>query len=184
MAGRALLERRDADLRLGTARRLLERQLEVVAKVGAAEHAGAPPAATLPEDLAEDVAERIGEAAEAFGARSTPTPAESRGRVDARVAELVVRRALLRVGEDLVGFLRLLELVLVTGTLVVRIAVRMVLHRELPVGLLQVLVGGIAIEPQHRVVVALVRHRIVDSPSSLQLPRRIGGPSLKRKRPD
>ena len=74
-----MLERRDADLRLGAARRFLERQLEVVAKVGAAEHAVAAAAATLPEDLAEDVAERVGEAAEAFRRPATapPNPADA-----------------------------------------------------------------------------------------------------------
>jgi len=66
VAGRALLERRDADLGLGAARDLLERELEVVAKVGAAIDAAAAPAALRAEDLAEDVAERVGEAAEAL----------------------------------------------------------------------------------------------------------------------
>ena len=56
-------------------------------------------------------------------------------------------RALLRIGEDLVGLLRFLEFLL--GRLVVRIAVRMVLHRELAIGLLDVLVGGVAVDAEH-----------------------------------
>src|SRR4051794_8602478 len=47
----AFLERRNADLDLGTARRVFQRKLEVVSQVGAAVHAIAAPAALLPEDL-------------------------------------------------------------------------------------------------------------------------------------
>src|SRR6185312_5686964 len=152
VAGRALLERGDADLRFGAARRVLERELEVVAQVGAAIHAVATaPAALLAEDLAEDVAERVGEAAEAFGAARAR--AESRGGIDARVAELVVGRALARVGQDLVGLLALLEFLL--GVLVPGVAVRVVLHREAPIGLLDLVLGGVAIDAEHRVKVAL-----------------------------
>jgi hypothetical protein len=76
--------------------------------------------------------------------------------VHARVAELVVGGALLGVGENLVGLLGLLEFLL--RGLVVRGAVRMVLHRELPIGLLDLLVGGVAVDAEHRVVIALFRH--------------------------
>jgi hypothetical protein len=71
------------------------------------------------------------------------------------VAELVVGGALLRVAQHLVGLLRLLEVLL--GLRVVRIAVRVPLHGEAPVGLLQVLLAGVAVDAQHFVVVAL-RH--------------------------
>ena len=110
------------------------------------------------EDLAEDIAERVGESAEALrpAAEAARTGrAEAHRRIDAGVAELIVGGALLGVGEDLVGFLRFLEFLL--GALVVRIAVRMMLHRELPVRLLDVLLGSIAIDAEYRVVVAL-RH--------------------------
>src|SRR5688572_6279626 len=156
MARRALLERGDADLCLGAARRLLEREVEVVAQVRAAKHPVAAAAASLAEDLAEDVAERVGESTEALGSRPAPAGAEAGRRVHAGVPELIVGRALLRIRKNLVGFLRFLEFLL--GALVVRIAIRMVLHRELPVDLLQVLVGRIATQPQDRVVVALVGH--------------------------
>jgi len=68
MARRALLHRRNADLGFGTARRFFERQLEIVAKVGASEDAGAATAgaALAAENLAEDVAEGVGETAEAL----------------------------------------------------------------------------------------------------------------------
>src|SRR5205823_475133 len=92
---------------------------------------------------------------------------ESRSRIDAGVPELVVGSTFLRFGEDLVGFLGLLEIVL--GSLVVRISVRMMLHRELPIGLLDLLIGSIAIDAQHRIVVALC-HRIRQSRVSGAVP--------------
>src|SRR6185295_2031792 len=100
-AGDAFGERRDADLGLEAVRRLLEVDLEVVAQVRAAEHGGTA-AARAAENLAENVAEDVAEA----GAASRTSGG---GRVDPRMAVLVVGRALLRVGEDLVGFFRLLE---------------------------------------------------------------------------
>src|SRR5206468_7457458 len=86
-------------------------------------------------------------------AEPTRTGSTEAGRsVHARMPELIVRAALFGVGEDLVGLLRFLELVL--GALVVRIAVRMVLHRQLPIRLLDVLLGSVAIDAEHRVVIA------------------------------
>jgi hypothetical protein len=75
-------------------------------------------------------------------------------RVDAGVAVLVVGGALLRVGEDLVGFLGLLELLFGLG--IVRIAVRMVLHGQLAVGLLDLVVRGVAVDAEDFVVVAFL----------------------------
>jgi hypothetical protein len=69
------------------------------------------------------------------------------------VAVLVVGGALLRVGQDLVGFLGFLELLLGLG--IVRIAVRMVLHGQLAVGLLDLVVRGVAVDAEDFVVVAL-----------------------------
>jgi len=128
-------------------RRLLERDLEVVAQVGAAIHARAR--APLPEDVAEDLAERVGEVREARAAAACHAGL----RIHAGMAEPVVRGALLFVGEDLVGLLRLLEVLL--GLRVVGVAVRMPLHRELPIGLLDGLLVRVAIDPEHLVVVAL-----------------------------
>ena len=82
--------------------------------------------------------------------RSGTAPAADR-RIDAGVPELVVRGALARIGQDLVGFLRFLEFLF--RRLVVRIAIRMVLHRELAIRLLEVVVGGVAIDAEHRVVI-------------------------------
>src|SRR5882672_2541656 len=181
MAGLAFVHRRNADLDFRPASRVFERQLEVVAKIGAAIDAAAALAALLPEDLAEDVAERIRESAEAFGAARTGR-AESDRRVDARVPELIVRGALLPVGQDLVRFLGFLELVF--GALF-RVAIRMVLHRELAIRLLDVVVGCVAVETEHRVVITL-RHGIPNCPQTVsgttgasprltRLPRRATG---------
>src|SRR5262249_2245309 len=161
VTGFAGLHRRDADLRFGAARGLLERELEVVAQIGAAVHAAAacPSARAGAEDLAEDVAAGGGEPAEAIGPRAEPARTcgtEAGRRVHAGVAELVVRRALACVGEHFVGFLRLLEFLF--GALV-RVPVRVVPHRELAIRLLDVLLRGIAIDAEHRIVVAL-RHSI------------------------
>jgi hypothetical protein len=128
-------------------RRLLERDLEVVAQVGAAEH-GRAPAAAAAEDLAEDVGKDVAEPA--HGAR-----AGTNLRIDAGMAELVVGRALVGIRQDLVGLLRFLEVLL--GLRVLRVAVRMPFHGEPPVGLLQVVLGAILVDPEHFVVVAL-RH--------------------------
>src|SRR5438046_5086108 len=76
VAGRALLQRGDADLGFGAAGRLFQRQLEVVAQIRAAIHAiaAAPSAARAraAENLAEDVAECIGVPADAFRSAEDP----------------------------------------------------------------------------------------------------------------
>src|SRR5690606_25520423 len=124
VAGCAFLHGRDADLGLGAACGFLERDLEVVAQVGAAVDiaASAATAGATAEDVAEDVGEGIGETA-----RATAEAAAHAGlRIDPGVAVLVVGGALLGIGQDLVGLLGLLELFL--GLRIVRIAVRVVLH--------------------------------------------------------
>src|SRR4029079_15185179 len=149
LARLARLVRGDADLRFLAVGRFLERDLHRLAEVAAAVdlRAGAT-GATAAEDVAEDVAERLGEAAESFRAAA-------QARVDAGVAVLVVGGALGRVGEHLVGLLGLLERFLRSlrsGTLV---AVRMVLHGELAVRLLDLLFGGVLGDAEHLVVVPL-----------------------------
>jgi hypothetical protein len=67
------------------------------------------------------------------------------------VSELVVGGALLGVGQDFVGFLGFLELLL--GALVVRIAVRMMLHGQLAIGLLDVVFRGITAYTEDLVVI-------------------------------
>jgi len=100
----AFLHGRNADLGFGAACGFLEADLEVVAKIGAAIDIGA--AASLPEDLAEDVAERVREATEARGAGT------SRGSLllHAGMSEAIIGGALLLVAQNLVSELRFLEL--------------------------------------------------------------------------
>ena len=68
------------------------------------------------------------------------------------MTEAVVARASLGVGKDLVGLRGFLEPRL--GFLVVRVAVGVILHRELSVGRLQCGGVGIAGDPEDFVVVA------------------------------
>ena len=122
----------------------LERDLHRVAQVAAAVDLLAAAAARrrrrcAAEDVAEDVAEGLGEAAEAFRRRRRAAHV----RVDAGVAVLVVGRALLRVGQHLVGLLGLLELLLGLLRIVALVAVGVVLHRQLAIGLLDVVLGGV-----------------------------------------
>ncbi len=146
-AGAAFVHGRHAQLRFGAARRLFQRDLEVVAQIRAAVDV-ATPAARLAEDVAKNVAERVREIA-----RTTARPGAAHIRVDAGMAELIVGGALLAVGEHLVGLLGLLEALLGLG--VVRIAVRMKLHGQLAIGLLDVVVRCVAVDPQHIVKIAL-----------------------------
>jgi hypothetical protein len=146
----ALFHRRNADARLGAARGVLERDLEVVAKVGTPKHGGArAPAA---EDVAENVAESVGEPAE-------PGAGAGRRRVYACVTVLVVGRALPGIGENFVGFLRLLEALFGLG--VIGVAIGMVLHRELAIGLLEVILGRIACDAEHLVIISFCHGSLV-----------------------
>jgi hypothetical protein len=149
-AGAALVHGRNADARIGAARRLFERDLEVVAQICAAidaapAAAAAPPSAGIAEDFAEYVAEGIAEAL-------TTTSAATHVRVDAGVAVLVIGGTFLSVGQDFVCFLCFLELVF--RFLAVRIAVRVVLHRQLAVRLLDLVVRGIPVDAEDFVKVA------------------------------
>jgi len=74
-------------------------------------------------------------------------------RAESGVAELVVLGALLFVAEDVVGLGRLLEARL--GLRVAVVAVRVVLERLLPVGLLDLCAARAALDPEDLVVVAL-----------------------------
>ena len=71
------------------------------------------------------------------------------------MAKLVIGATLLAIRQDLVGLSRLLELGI--GVRIVRIAVRVILHRNAAIGLLDVGLGSGAVHPQHVVIVAF-RH--------------------------
>src|ERR1019366_7928216 len=100
------------------------------------------PAATAAEDFAEDV-ERVVEPAAGGLAAARP---------ERRVAELVVGGAFLRVGEDLIGFAEFLEAFL--GGMVALVFVGMIFDGQFAVGLFELLVGSVAGQAEHLVVIA------------------------------
>jgi hypothetical protein len=141
VAGVTFLPARDADLAVLAVGGFLERDLHRVREVGAAvdlASAARATAAATAEDVAEDVAKGLREAAEALGA----TRAAAHVGVDPGVAVLVIGRALLRVAQHLVGFLDLLELFFGGLGGITLVAVRVVLHRQLAIRLLDFVVAG------------------------------------------
>jgi hypothetical protein len=142
----ALHQGRDADLDLLARDRVLQGQREVIAQIRSPMNA--PPAATTSaEDVAEHVPKDVAEALGASGSATEP----ARG-VHTRMTELVVSRSLLGVAQDLVGELGLLELLLRRRT---RVAVRVELHGEASVGLLDVGLAGVAADAEYFVIIAL-----------------------------
>src|SRR5574337_25041 len=141
MAGVAAFPARDADLRLLAFGRFLQRNVHGIGQVVAAIDLAATACASAPaaEHVTEDVAEGLGKAAEALGA----THAAAHVGVHAGVAVLVVGGAFLRVGQELVGLLDLLELLLGGLGGVTLVAVRVVLHGELAIGFLELVVRGV-----------------------------------------
>jgi len=126
---------------------------QVVAQVGAAVDVGttaatATAAATAAENFVEDAAEGIGKTAAATAEAATHAGL----RVDAGVAVLVIGGAFLAIRQNLVGFLGFLELFL--GARVVRIAVGVVLHGQLAVGLLDLVFAGVAVDAENFVKIA------------------------------
>src|SRR6266700_3660464 len=161
LAGFAIFVRRNSNPGFGAARRLLQRDLEVVAQVGPAVYRGAA-AARLVEDVAEDIAERVGEAREPrAGTR------HARLRIDPGVPVTVVGGALVGVGQDFVRLFCFLEKLFGLG--VVRVSIRVMLHREAPIGLLDRLLVRVAVDAQHFVVIPL-RHCLALSSLDAQRP--------------
>ena len=129
-AGRAATGLADLDFLLHAAGSFLEFDLQIVSQVGAASLFGGTaasaekvfenPAAPRTEDLAEQI-ERIVETAAPSAARA----------LEGGIAEAVESRALFGVGQNVISLRDFLEMFLGLG--VARIAVRMVLHRELAV---------------------------------------------------
>jgi len=141
LAGLAGFHGRDANLGFGAERCLLKRNFEVVAQVGAAIDAGASAATATAaaEDLVEDAAEGVAKTA------ATATAHASLG-INPGVAVLIVGGALVAIGEDLVGLFGFLEVLFRFG--IVRIAVRVVFHGQLAVGLLDLVVAGVTIDAE------------------------------------
>ena len=113
-------------------------------------HAAAAAAAATAAEIAEEIVEDIREAA-----GEVMTLARSHGAVKRRMPEPVVGRTLLRVLENLVGFVDLPEPDLRGG--IIGIAVRMVLHRKLAIRLLDGALVGIPSDTEH-IIEILFRH--------------------------
>ncbi len=134
---------------------LVEGQGHVVTQIGAALAARAAPAAAssccAAENLieAEEIAEDILKLLEDSGVES--------GGIEAAIgkagmAEAVVDRPLLGIGENAVGLGGLAEFVFSFG-LGFGIAVRMILERSLPVGGLDLVAGGVALDAENFVII-------------------------------
>src|SRR5262249_3820182 len=122
------------------------------------------PATAAPEQVGEDVAHRGGVEVEVAEAAEAAAGA---GAGRERAAAAVVLLALLGIAEHVVRLGDLLEAGL--RLLIVRIAVRVVLARELAVGLLDFLGSGLLVNPERLVVVGTARH-LTPSPTR-QRPR-------------
>ena len=129
---------------------LLEVEREFIAQVRPAIDGAAAAAATAAEDVAEHVAEDV-----AKGVGRAESLASAARSVEAGAAVLIVCRALLCIGQDLVRLLRFLEMLF--GFLVVGIPVRVVFHGQAPVRLGDGVFGGVSWHAKHLVEITL-RH--------------------------
>ncbi len=130
--------------------RLLQVDLHVVAKIGAA-LAARGAAAAAPAAHAENAFEDIGEGGAEIGAEAGP--AAHAALLEGGVAETVIGGALVAVLQNVVGLVDFLELVLALG--VAGIAIRVMLHGELAEGRLEVDLGAFTGNTQDFIVVAL-----------------------------
>src|SRR5690606_27571280 len=113
--------------------RLFERDFHVVAQIGAALAAtGRTALAATAHHVAEDVLEDVGETAAAEAACP-----RAGALLECGMAEPVIGGAALRILQHVVGFADFAEALF--GARIARIAIRMELHRELPIGALELL---------------------------------------------
>ena len=149
MTGFARFVTRNLDRCFHALCRLGEGDLEVVAEIGAALR----PAAAAPPPEAEEVADAAEDVVELGEDRRIESSGTARGAGHGCVAEPIVARALIRVGQHRIRLGRLLERVL--GGLIARIAVGMILQRELAIRALDFLLPCVATDTEDRVVVSL-----------------------------
>ena len=162
LTGGAVFDALGGDLLLTAEGGLLEGQLQL------GQHIFAPAGGVLPgaltaaaaEELSEDVPQ-VPEIPKAAEAPAVTAAAGGEVGVYSGKAELVVLGLLVRVGEDLVGLADLLELFL--GFLIAGVAVRMVLHRTLAVGLFDILGAGVLADAQHLIVIAFILSHVLTS---------------------
>ena len=147
---------RDLDRSLGAGGRLLEADLEVVAEIGAALRPAAPPPAAEQVAEAEGVAE-VGEDVGEVGKDRRIDAAAAAATADAGVAEAIVERPLLLVGENGVGLGRFLEFLFRLA--VARVAIGMMLQRQLAVGAFDLDYGRLALDAEDLVIITFA-HRV------------------------
>jgi hypothetical protein len=140
----------DIHFLIGAEDRFVKFEMQVFAQIGSALGAAATTSAlaehvTKTENVAEDVAEIL----EDGGIKSGRTRAAA---AYASMPEAVIQRSLLAIGEDCVRFRDLLELVF--RLRIIRIAVRMIRHRELAVSALDFNLGGRAGDAEDFVKIA------------------------------
>ena len=186
VAGRAALGLRHGDADLGAVDRLVEAEADLGFEVAAAHLLRLRPAAAAAaaEEVGEDVAEvDAAEAAAGTAGPNGPPPPGPPPPKPPNIPPGVVLLALLGIGERVVGALDLLELLL--RRRVVGVAVRVVLARQLPVRLLDLLLGGLLGDAR-----APCRARQPTAPTRSPPPapagstaRRAGSPSASPRRP-
>src|SRR5574337_431614 len=122
--------------------RFLETDLKVVAQICAT---GGGPTRRSPKEPVEEILEYRPKPGFAKSPESRPFPGNS---------EPIVRRSLLGIVQDLIGFGRLLELLF--RCLIAGVLVRVILMGQPTVGPLDLIGTGVPVHPKHFVVVALV----------------------------
>jgi hypothetical protein len=127
---------------------LFEFQRDIFPQIGSALRPAAP-AGTTAEKIAkaEKVAKDLADVLEDRGIKPARSATTHSG-----MSEAVVRRSLVCVGQDRVGFAAFLEFFFRIG--VIRIAIRMKLQRQLAIGAFNLLIVGFALNPEYFVVVA------------------------------
>ena len=156
----ALLDAADVDLLLAAERRLFKGDIQAHAQVFAPARAAAlglsaaeAAAEDIPEDIPEAAAENVAKAAEAA---ETGAAGAAGGRVERRMAELVILRALVGIGQHLVGLVDLLEALL--AFLIARMQIRVVGLGQLAVGFFDLVLGCTLFDTEHFIIISFFSH--------------------------
>src|SRR6185437_2041908 len=157
MANPANFHCRNTDFGFSSARGLFKRNLQVIAQVRTAINIGMPTTGT--KYISKYIAERI----------SKPLCAACTAYVGiyAGMAMLIICRALPWISQYFVGFLGFLEMLF--RLWIIRIAVRMMLHRQLTIGFLDFVLAGVAVNAQHFIIVAFAHISFLDKQKSTRL---------------
>lgn len=160
LAVRALLDTADIDLLLAAERRLFKGDVQAHAQVFTAARAaalGLAAAEAAAENVAEAAAENVTEdIAEAAEAAKPGAAGAAGGRVKRRMAELVILRALVGIGQHLVGLIDLLKALL--AFLVARMQIRVVGFGQLAVGFFDLVLGCAFFDAEHFIIISFFSH--------------------------